>query len=51
MLALLLAVATMRAEVRMPQLFQDGMVLQRGTDIPVWGWAETGENISVELLN
>ena len=51
MLALLLAVATTRAEVRMPQLFQDGMVLQRGTDIPVWGWAEAGENISVELLN
>ncbi|MCR4602852.1 MAG: sialate O-acetylesterase [Prevotella sp.] len=39
------------AKVRMPQLFQDGMVLQRGVDIPVWGWADKGENIRAEIQN
>ena len=39
------------AMVKLPQLFQDGMVLQRGADIPVWGWADAGEEIAVELLN
>lgn len=39
------------AKVKLPQLFQDGMVLQRGADIPIWGWADAGEEIAVELLN
>ena len=38
-----------QAEVKMPQLFQDGMVVQRGVDIPVWGWADRGETIVVGL--
>ena len=49
--ALTLCMLTVCADVRMPQLFQDGMVLQRGVDIPVWGWSDAGEQISVELLN
>ena len=27
------------AALRLPRLFQDGMVVQRGAAIPVWGWA------------
>lgn len=38
-----------RAEVRLPQIFQSGMVLQRGTEIPVWGHAEPGETVIVSL--
>ena len=38
-----------QAEVKMPQLFQDGMVVQRGVDIPVWGWADKGETVVVGL--
>ena len=51
MLALLSVMTTTEAKVKMPQLFQDGMVLQRGVDIPVWGWAEKGEQVSVSLSN
>lgn len=45
--ALLLSAVVCNAEVRMPQLFQSGMVLQRGKPIPVWGQAEPGERVSV----
>ena len=35
------------AKVVLPQLFQSGMVLQRGKSIPVWGQADAGETVSV----
>ena len=47
-LAALCAVAT-RAEVRLPQLFQSGMVLQRGKLIPVWGKADAGETVTLKF--
>ncbi len=37
------------AEVRLPKLFADHAVLQRDAPIPVWGWAEKGEKITVSL--
>ena len=36
-----------KAKVIMPQLFQSGMVFQRGKTIPVWGKANPGETITV----
>ena len=35
------------AKVQLPQLFQSGMVLQRGKPIPVWGTANANENIVI----
>lgn len=35
--------------MRLPAVFSDHMVLQHSQPIPVWGWAEPGEAISVEL--
>ncbi len=35
------------ANVKMPLLFSDGMVLQRNKPISVWGWANSGEKIEV----
>lgn len=35
------------AKITMPQLFQDGMVMQRGKPIPVWGKADPGETITI----
>ena len=37
------------ADVKLPSLFSDHMVLQRQTTIPVWGWADPGEKVSVAL--
>lgn len=38
-----------QAKVRMPKIFSDNMVLQRETLIPIWGWANAGEKISVSF--
>lgn len=38
-----------RADVRLPHIFGDHMVLQRGQEIPVWGWADAGEQVTVQL--
>ena len=37
------------AKVTLPQLFQNGMVLQRNKLIPVWGKADAGETVTVTL--
>ncbi|MFC1763992.1 sialate O-acetylesterase [Planctomycetota bacterium] len=36
------------ADIRLHGLFLDHMVVQRDTEIPVWGWADPGENVSVK---
>jgi len=36
-----------RAAVRLPHIFGDNMVLQRGKPVRVWGWAERGETVTV----
>ena len=35
------------ANVKLPKIFGNNMVLQRDVEIPVWGWAETGEKVTV----
>ena len=35
------------AEIVMPKVFSDHMVLQQSSDVNVWGWAEPGEVIQV----
>lgn len=35
------------ANVKMPSIFTDGMVLQQKTSAPVWGFADPGEKITV----
>ena len=40
---------SLRADVRLPALFSDKMVLQRGIRLPVWGWAEDGEEVTVSF--
>lgn len=37
------------AQPRLPHLFSNHMVLQRDKEIIVWGWADPGESISVNL--
>ena len=35
---------TALADVRLPHVFGAHMVLQRQKPVPVWGWADAGEN-------
>jgi len=37
------------ANVQLPSLFSDGMVLKRNKPIPVWGWADANEKIEVHF--
>ena len=37
------------ANIKLPRLFSDDMVLQRDKPIPVWGWAEAKEKISIQF--
>ena len=38
--------ATLFAELRLPAIISDNMVLQQKTTVTLWGWADAGENIS-----
>ena len=37
------------AEVKMSGIFGNGMVLQQEVPLPVWGWAEPDESVTVQL--
>jgi len=37
------------ADVRLPKLISDGMVLQRDTSIALWGWSDAGEKVEVRF--
>jgi sialate O-acetylesterase len=36
-------------EVKLPAIFSDHAVLQRDMPVPVWGWAEPGEEVTVSI--
>jgi sialate O-acetylesterase len=37
------------AAVKMPAVFNNDMVLQREMSVPVWGWADAGEEVTVKF--
>ena len=45
----LATVTSVYADIRMPKVFADNMVLQQGQKIPVWGWASKGEKVTVSF--
>jgi sialate O-acetylesterase len=48
---LMLMAMGLHAEVKLPALVSNGMVLQRGQNIKVWGWANIGEEITISFKN
>ncbi len=44
---LMLMPSTVYANVKLPAIFSDGMVLQQKAKVAVWGWADVGENITI----
>jgi len=47
---ILLATAGMvLADVKLPAIIGDNMVLQQGQKVPVWGWADPGEEVMVSV--
>ncbi len=52
LLSLLLAASSVRqvrADVKLPKVIGDHMVLQRERPLPIWGWAVPGEEVTVKL--
>ena len=45
----LVTVMPAAADVRLPKIFTDNMMLQRDQAVRVWGWADAGEAVSVTL--
>ncbi len=45
----ILALQPAVADVRLPRLLSDGMVLQRDTNANIWGWADAGERIRLQF--
>jgi len=45
----LVLVGTVDADIRLPAVFSDHMVLQRDEPIRIWGWATDGEQVRVRL--
>ncbi|HLF93996.1 MAG TPA: sialate O-acetylesterase [Planctomycetota bacterium] len=51
LLALLLLPFPAQAGLRVAKMFGDHMVLQREIPVPVWGWAEPGEKVTVRMAD
>jgi len=49
LLAVTLLALRAAADVTLPAIFSDHMVLQADTSVPVWGWAEPGEKVTVSI--
>lgn len=41
--------ATSQAEVRLPSIIDSHMVVQQAVGVPIWGWAEPGEEVTVSM--
>lgn len=49
LLSLLIPAPALHADVKLPQIFADHMVLQRDRELAVWGWADAGEEVTVSV--
>jgi len=36
-------------QIQLPRLISNGMVLQRDAEVKIWGWADTGETLTVHF--
>ncbi|ANI88322.1 hypothetical protein A9P82_02785 [Arachidicoccus ginsenosidimutans] len=41
--------ASISAQITMPKIFSDNMILQRDKPLKIWGWASRGENVQVSF--
>jgi len=49
LLFLLLASLKLEAQIKLPRLVRDSMILQRDTKIKIWGWAANKEKVSIKF--
>ncbi len=49
LITLAAAAEFLQAEVKLPDVISDSMVLQRDREVPIWGFADPGEKVTVEF--
>lgn len=42
-------ITTVAAQIKLPKLISNGMVLQRNEELKIWGWASANESITLKL--
>jgi sialate O-acetylesterase len=50
-IAMLLLSPIAWADVKLPAILSDHMVLQQGMKLPIWGWADPVESVTVSIAN
>jgi sialate O-acetylesterase len=49
--AVLALAISLQADVKLPKIIDSHMVLQRDMPLPIWGWSEPGEEVTVQIGN
>jgi sialate O-acetylesterase len=47
----LIITSCINAQIKLPQIIRDSMILQRDIKINIWGWSSKGEKVSVKFNN
>ena len=48
-LFVLLVALDLKAQIKLPAIFDDHMVMQQQTTIPIWGWAQPSERVTINV--
>src|SRR5262245_62088767 len=48
-LSLFAAAIGLKAQLRLPAIYNDHMVLQQQAPVPIWGWAQPTQNITIKV--
>ncbi|MBK5279628.1 MAG: sialate O-acetylesterase [Bacteroidia bacterium] len=46
---LILAVTSLKAQLRLPAIYDDHMVIQQQSSAPIWGWARSTQEITIKV--
>ncbi|MGB8168337.1 MAG: sialate O-acetylesterase, partial [Chthoniobacteraceae bacterium] len=49
LLVTIAALPAVHAEVKLPAIISDHMVLQSAVEVPIWGWADPGEEVAISF--
>nr|MDA3821518.1 sialate O-acetylesterase [Bacteroidales bacterium] len=49
-LLILLSFQSLSAEVQLPEMISDGMILQRESNLKIWGWADPDEKVTIRFI-
>src|SRR5678816_266040 len=48
-LIVLLASIGLKAQIKLPVIFDDHMVIQQQATVPIWGWAQPSQDVTIKM--